>query len=411
VTGGGSSGPAGESIEPEPETETEPGSAPPLPAEPAIAQGSPLLAAEPAIAQGSPLHPAEPLLAVGPTLLSAVPALAVAPPRPVWPTIREVLSGSFDLVTGARIRLRDASLYIGLLLLLTVGPLAVAVIAEAPGIDPDTFQGLSEWTAVAGLVAVPALIAISIEAQIIGLGILGGARVGRPLTLRQALRRSRLVFWRVFGASILVGIPTGIVALLLGAVLGAAFGGATDAAQVGSQLLVGVITAPFVYVVAGIVLGDVSAIEAVRRSILLAKARLRLAVIASLFAVIAQYLLVFAALAGADLVVRALEPFHAQLEEFDPASLGGFLLIAGGALVAVFAYGTLSFTIGALAAAPQVVAFLGLTGYSGGLDGAREAAEGEPPRPTPRWISPVMILGVVVAIASAVAAVSGALRP
>jgi hypothetical protein len=395
MTNGGPSEPTGESIEPE--TSAEPGLALPLPAEPAMAVGPPLL-------------PGEHAMALRPPLLQAKPAIAVAPPRPVWPTIREVLSGSFDLVTGARIQLRNASLYIGLLLLLTVGPLAVAVIAEAPRIDPETFQGLSEWTALAGLVAVLALIAISVEAQIIGLGVLGGARVGRPLTLRQALRRSRAVFWRVFGASLLVGIPTGIIALLLGAVLGGAFGEATDAAQVGSQLLVGVITAPFVYVVAGIVLGDVGAVEAIRRSILLSRARLRLAIIASLFAVIAQYLLLFAALAGADLVVRALEPFHAQLEEFNPASLDGFLLIAGGALVAVFAYGTLSFTIGALAAAPQVVAFVGLTGYSGGLDGAREAVEGEPARPTPRWISPIMVLGVVVAVLSAVAAVSGALR-
>ena len=382
MTSGGSSEP-GESIEPEPMTE--PGLALPFPAEPA--------------------------LAVGPPSFPAGPAAAAAPPRPVWPTVREVLSGSFDLVTGARIQLRNASLYIGLLLLVTVGPLAVAAIAEAPTIDPDTLEGLSEWTALAGLVAVLALIAISVEAQIIGLAILGGARVGRPLTVRQALRRSRVVFWRVVGASFLVGIPTAIVALLLGLAFGGAFGDATDAAQVGSQLLVGVITAPFVYVVAGIVLGDVGAIEAIRRSILLSRARLRLAVIASLFAVIAQYLLLFAALAGADIVVRVLEPFHAQLEEFDPASLGGFVLIAAGALVAVFAYGTLSFTIGALAAAPQVVAFLGLTGYSGGLDGAREAADGEPTRPTPLWISPVMILGVVVAVVSAVAAVSGAFGP
>lgn len=381
MTRGGSSESTGESIEPEPMTTA--GLPPPYPAEPAMAAAQ-------------PPYPAD-------------PAVAVAPPRPVWPTVREVLSGSFDLVTGARIQLRNASLYIGLLLLLTVGPLAIAAIAEAPRIDPVTFQGLSEWTALAGLVAVVALIAISVEAQIIGLGILGGARVGRPLTLREALRRSRLVFWRVVGASFIVGIPTAVVSLLLGLVLGRAFGEATDAAQVGSQLLVGVITAPFVYVVAGIVLGDVGAIEAIRRSILLSRARLRLAVIASLFAVIAQYLLVFAALAGIDIVVRVLEPFHAELETFDPGSLDGFLLIAGGALVAVFAYGTLSFTIGALAAAPQVVAFLGLTGYSGGLDGAREAVAGGPTRPTPRWVSPVMILGLVVAVVSAAVAVSGAL--
>ena len=49
--------------------------------------------------------------------------------------------------------------------------------------------------------------------------------------------------------------------------------------------------------------------------------------------------------------------------------------IAIGGSIALFAYWTLTFTVGALTAAPQVVAFLGLTGYSRGLDGAREAAE------------------------------------
>lgn len=325
--------------------------------------------------------------------------------RPAWPRMSKVLAGSLDLVTLSRIPLRNASLYIGLLGLLTAGPLTVALIADAPHFDPETLAGLSGGTVLAGIIAFLALIAINVDAQIIAVAILGGAKAGRPLTLREALRRSRQAFWPVFRATLLVGILSTILSWILDSVLGRAFGDTTDAAGVGSQLLVGLLMSPFVYATAGVVLGDVQAMESLRRSARLARNRLRLAIVVSLFAVVAQYLVIFAAFAGIDLVVRALEPFHAQLENFDSSSIGGFLLLAAGALVAVFAYGTLSFTVGALAATPQVVAFLGLTGYSRGLDRAREADEGEPARDTSAWVSRMMVIGAVLAGLFAAAAV------
>jgi hypothetical protein len=346
-----------------------------------------------------------------PPLTAAPPTAAAAPPpaRPVWPRMTKVLAGSLDLVTLSRIPLRNASLYIGLLGLITAGPLTVALIADAPHFDPETFGGLSGGTILAGSVAFLALIAINVDAQIIAVAILGGAKAGRPLTLREALRRSRQAFWPVFRASLLVGTLSGILVLILSLVLGGALGDTTDAASVSSQLLVGLLTAPFVYATAGVVLGDVQALESLRRSVYLSRRRLRLAIVVSLFAVVAQYLVTFAAFAGVDLVARALEPFHAQLEDFDASSIGGFVLLTAGALVALFAYGTLSFTVGALAATPQVVAFLGLTGYSRGLDGAREAAEGEPARDRPAWISRPMVIGALLAGLFAAAAVSSAL--
>ncbi|MDP9481990.1 MAG: hypothetical protein M3P84_02075, partial [Chloroflexota bacterium] len=316
-----------------------------------------------------------------------------------------VLVGSLDLVTQSRIPLRNASLYFGLLGLITAGPMTVALIGDAPYIDPVTLEGLSGGTFLAGFIGFLALIAISVEAQIIAVAILGGARAGQPLTLHEALRRSRQVFWAVFRASLLVGILNLILLLIVSAVLGGALGDTTDAASVSAQLLVGMLTAPFVYATSGIVLGGVLTAESLRRSVYLSRRRLRLAITASLFAVVAQYLVILGAFAGLDLVVRALEPFHTQLEAFDGSSIGGFLLLAAGALVAVFAYGTLSFTVGALAAAPQVVAFLGLTGYSRGLDGAREAAHGEPARERPAWISRTMLVGALLAGLFGVAAV------
>ena len=175
-----------------------------------------------------------------------------------------------------------------------------------------------------------------------------------------------------------------------------------------SALLAGVITAPFIYVPVGIVLGDVGAMESIRRSIRLARARFRLAVVASLFSVVAQFILVFAASAGIDLVIRMLEPFRSELEQVDTANAGGFLLVASGTTIGIFAYWTLTFTVSALTSGPQVVAFLGLTGYSRGLDGARDAAPGEPARPAPIWMTTPMLVGAAIAAVAAVIAIGSA---
>ena len=319
----------------------------------------------------------------------------------------KVLAGSLDLVTQSRIPLRNASLYFGLLGLITAGPVAVALIADAPNFDPVTFEGLSWGTILAGIVASLALIAINVDAQIIAVAILGGAKAGQPLTLREALRRSRQAFWPMFRAILLVGILSTILALILDAVLGGALGRTTDAAGVSSQLLVGLLTAPFVYAGAGVVLGNVQAMESLRRSARLSRRRLRLAVVVSLFAVVAQYLVILAAFAGIDLVVRALEPFHAQLENFDLSSISGFLLLTAGAPgrpvrlldpdVHGQGPGCGDTSGGGLPWADRLL--------SRGLDGAREATEGEPARDTPAWISWLMVIGALLAGLFAAAAV------
>ncbi len=338
------------------------------------------------------------------------PVVPAAPPRPVWPRVGAVLSGSFDLVTAARIPLRNASLYIGLLGLATMGPAVLAFLSQLDALRRPGLEGISGWAILALVPASLGIIAVAIEGQIVGIAILAGARVGRPLGLREALRRSRAVFWRVVRASILVGMISGLLSQFVAGALGGVFGTGSDAAPVGASLLAGVLTAPLAYVDAGIVLGDVGALESISRSIRLSRARLRLAVLVSVFAVITQYILLFAALSGLDLAVRALEPFRGQLAGIQPGTLTGFVLIGGGSLIALLAYWTLTFTVGALASAPQVVAFLGLTGYSRGLDAAREAAEGEPPRPKPAIVSTPMTIGIVVAGASALLAIAAGAR-
>jgi hypothetical protein len=362
---------------------------------------------------GEPTPTAEPVPTAGPAP-TAEPVLTVIspapPPAPVWPRVGAVLSGSFDLATQARIQIRNVSLYYGLLGLITVGPLVFSVIAEAHRIDFDTLEGVSGWTILAGLIAVLAIIAIGVESQLVGATILGAARVGRPMTLDEALRLSRERFWRYFWAAFAVGIVVGIATLAFSIVLEPVFGPGTDAAPVGANLLGAVVGAPFVYITTGVVLGDVGTSEAIRRSVRLARARFRLAVLASVFAVVAQYLLVFAASAGIDLAVRALEPFRAELEGLDPAQLGGFLVFGLAGLVALLAYFSLTFTIGALTLSPQVVSFLGLTGFSLGLDRARDDLAAAMPAARPARISRPMIVGAVLAWIAAVLAIAGALR-
>jgi hypothetical protein len=346
--------------------------------------------------------PSEPLAT---SLSEHEPAPLPAPGAPVWPRVGAVLSGSLDLVTQSRIVLRNLSLYIGLLGVLTMGPSLLTLVAP----DVDVFArpptGINGWTILAWIVSFLAIIAIGIDATIVGIAVLGGASAGRPLTFDEALRRSRQVFWRVLRASFAVGIVAYVVTLVLQLVLDGIFGEATDAAPVGAALLAAVITAPLVYVPVGIVIGDVPAMESIRRSIRLSRARFRLAVVASLFAVVAQFLLVFAASAGLDIALRALEPFRSQLETLDTSNAGGFALVAAAAMIALFAYWTLSFTVGALSDAPQIVAFLGLTGFSGGLDSARDTAVGEPARERPARVSRPMAVGAIVSALAAVLAI------
>ena len=306
---------------------------------------------------------------------------APTPVAPVWPGVGAVLSGAFDLLTQTRIRIRDGALYIGGLAILVMGPATVATVAELPRLTfSDTGRltgpGPSGALVMAWAIALAGAVAIGIEAQIVAIAILGGARAGRPMSLGEALRRSRSIFWRAFWAIAGVAFLTGIVSsvLSLGTLL--VFGAKSDASSVSANLLTGLLMAPLVYVPVGVVLGDVGAGEAIRRSIRLARARFRLALMTSLFAVVTQYLLLLAALTGLDLAVRLLEPIRGQLERLDPSSLGGLVVAGIGVLVALFAYWTLSFTILALTAAPQVVAFLGLTGYSAGLDRARDVIDG-----------------------------------
>jgi hypothetical protein len=367
---------------------------------------------------------------------------APPPAGPVFelPSPRAVVGRGFDLVVGATSRLRRASLYVGLLVPLMVGPavaLGGAAFVAAPErveellTHPEVFSralragqaapSVSTLLSVTLLfffllgAALVGIVAVAIEAQIIGIAILGGELSGRPLRLREAVLRSRQTFWRVFRAAVLVGIPVSISQGLLGQAL-AELGVSGDGAEVLAGFGGALVGAPFAYVPSGIVLGDVGAREALARSTRLARTRWRLALVVALFPAVFSSVQIFALGAGGDLAARFAEAANLGFGAPVQAAVTVFVILA---LVA--AIGSLVFTMSAVLAAPQVVAFVGLTHFVAGLDLARRAVAAGVPAPgyqavatpsgtdtaTPsswtaappvsrfRWISRPLLVGVI----------------
>ncbi len=250
----------------------------------------------------------------------------------------------------------------------------------------QTTVAVESWLGIAAMVALVGLAVLTIESRIVAAALLGGAALDRPLTLREAIRRSRQTFWRVVRAFIIVQIPLGIVGQVLASVLAGA-GTVSEATTLASTVVTTLIGAPFVYALAGIVLGDVAAFESVRRSVRLARVRWRLAILASILGQVSQYVLVFGLGAGVDLLARVWQQLGLSLDSGSATILPAVVFV----MVAVTAVGSLLFTVSALAVAPQVVAFLGLTHYGSGLDRARAGAN-VPHRV--RWLTIPMAIGI-----------------
>jgi hypothetical protein len=52
------------------------------------------------------------------------------------------------------------------------------------------------------------IIVASIESTGVSIALLGGELSGRGITIRQAVQRSRMAFWSIVVATVLVNIPT-----------------------------------------------------------------------------------------------------------------------------------------------------------------------------------------------------------
>jgi hypothetical protein len=362
---------------------------------------------------GQPTNPAPGAPSYLPFAAYPIPTAPPPPPTPTWtrayevPTARRVVSSGLQLVLDATSAIRRGSIYIGLLalgafgpavllLLLGIGrlmsdPATAATMAKDPTLvflDQPEIMGPLALIYVLVFVGLILLIAISVDAQAIAISILGGRASDRPVRLWEAITRARQVFWRLAGAGFLVGIASTIVSLLLTLPFIRPADSNTGISFIASAVAT-LVVSPFAFAATGIVLGDVGAVEALRRSMALFRARPRIAIVVTLFTLVTSAIQSFALGAGLDIAVRVGGFMHLSLDQ------GGVGLILPAILVLAFvvAFGSLTFTIAAIVAAPQVTGFLGLTYYSGGLDRAR-TPDGVRPRRF-RWVSVPMLLTMI----------------
>lgn len=381
----------------------EPGSAPyaaPT-AEPApAAEAAPIAAAEPATAaESAPIPAAEPAPAAEP-LPPPPPPPPPAPPIPLAST-RGLLGASFDLLARSGPAMRRASFYIGLVALGTVGPWVVAqnlIVAAFESVDVeaadfDTLVRMADTngpSALLGFLALAGLLVAAVESRTLAAAVLGGRVAGRAISTRQALARSRRSFWRAVVASVVVAVPItfaqGVVTTVLEPFLGLA---SAEIAVIPSTLVSALVGAPFAYALSGVVLGDVDAFEAVRRSWLVFRARPWAAVVIALFESVTILLVLVGLLSGVDIAFR----LFGIVEPVLGREAVGLAVTSLGFLALVFAFGTLLFTVTAITIAPQVVMFVGLTHATIGLDRLGDAARDGAGRVASRWISLPMLAG------------------
>jgi len=333
------------------------------------------------------------------------------------PSTLAIVSRGLDLNVAASAEIRRASLYVGLLWLLSAGPIAAVVwafSAHQGGFDwlrtLATGQELLlipvgsafEWLSlVVVIVGFACLVSISLDAQLVATILIGAKATGRRLDLRAALALARLRYWRLVRATILVFAILLVPRFVINRVVMNGQPVGTDAQDLVVTAINILLSVPFAYVAAGIVLGAVGAWEAVRRSWRLARARLRLAFLIAIVNTAVSYIAGFALGAGADILGRLGTAFGIGL------TMGPIQIVVLAAIVAfaIVSIGSLVMTVDALTVGPQIVAFLGMTGYANGLDATKDP---HTPFATPRvepLISRPMKIALVVSAAAAVLAV------
>jgi hypothetical protein len=339
------------------------------------------------------------------------PPVEAPPIQP--PSLREAIGRSLDLALAASDRVRRTSVYIGLL---TLGALAaptilgLVLIRDLGGVQEflDLIVGFrfasgpilraAGLLSVSGLLSALVLGAVLFEAQILAAIVLGNSLSGRRRDLFAALALSRRVFWHVVAAGIVVGLLRTVAGQVVVAVMhpqSAAEAQETFVAQLVIQTLV---TAPFAFYLASIVLGGAGALEALKRSVRVAGKRWRLAFLVASAGAAVSLIQVFALGAATDIVARVATAVGLSL--FGPPPVA--VLTGGVVLAGLVALGSLYFTVLALSLAPQVVVFVGLTGATDGLDRALADHEAERHHP-PRLVTIPMIAIIVFAATVALA--------
>ena len=361
----------------------------------------------------------EPIAGVAGEAVPIVQQDEPAHPQAVIPPVsstRALLGTSFDLLGRSTAQMRRASFYIGAVVVGTVGPFAVASWAVEvisfqhadepfPPASPDSGQAAFVLLAV---IAAVGIIVAAVESRTLAMSVLGGVMAGRPLTARQAVARSRRVFWRAIVSAFIVGIPIGVVQSVADQIVSSVLGPQVDVSIVISTLAAAIVGAPLAYVLAGVVLGDVDPFEALRRSFRVFRARKMAAALVAGFETVAILLIFLGLGAGLDIVLRVLDALGLGPD----AGPVGVALMTIGVLATVFAAGTLLFTVYAITVAPQVVMFVGLTHATMGLDHVRPGGSDDPAVTMPgkrrfRWFTRPMLLGIGLAMLGLVIVVVG----
>jgi hypothetical protein len=285
-----------------------------------------------------------------------------------------VISDGFGEALAASRLIRNASLYVGLLFVLLAGGGVLAelgVLTWSEGLD---FRGGIPTTAAADaanranlilILGVICSLMVVIDATAVGMTLLASRLIGRPLTLRSAIQRARQVFWRLFGANLVVGVTE----LIGSAIFRLAIGDRPDAVDgvrffTVEPLVGALVSIPFVLTTAGIVIADDSVGAALGRSVRLARRSLPIAVALALFGFVFSFIGQFAIGEGSGILLRIAEAIHLDVK----SGTASFVVAAAVALAILSAFGSILFTIGAVVSSAQATAFIRFGMPTGGLD-------------------------------------------
>jgi hypothetical protein len=260
-------------------------------------------------------------------------------------------------------------------------------------------NGLGPLGAVALLLAGASILAISIDVQLMATALLGAHLGGVRLELRQAVAWARHAFWRLAFASITVGLMLIIPRQVLSALL---TGRSPQASVLIATVVDVLLSAPFAYVGAAVVLAGASPFQAVRLSWRIARRRWRLALVVGIVNTAVSYLAGFAIGAGIDILGRIAVALGID-RQLGPLQAIELLLIVAFAIVAV---GSLTLTIATLSIAPQVIAWARLGGPLAPIVSAHADPPWAPHRPA-RLVSLPMQLAMLASAGLAFVGVVG----
>jgi hypothetical protein len=175
------------------------------------------------------------------------------------------------------------------------------------------------------------------------------------LDLRQTVAWARHGFWRLVFASIAVGLMLIIPRQILAAFL---VGRSPEASSLVATIVDVLLSAPFAYVGAAVVLAGAGPSQAIRLSWRMARRRWRLALVVGIVNTAVSYVAGFAIGAGLDILGRIAIALGID-QQLGPLQTIELILIVGFAILAV---GSLTLTIATLSTAPQVIAWARLGG-------------------------------------------------